>query len=111
MKTMEYRFWKKVCVSCDNSEHKHDKGCHFWKGAKSQGYGKIMMTSTPLFVVAAHRYAFFLKNGHWAKNHTLHSCDNPSCVNSDHLFDGTHSDNIQDWWNKNRRNKLDRIIK
>lgn len=31
-----------------------------------------------------------------------HTCDNPRCHNPEHLFIGTHSDNSQDMWNKQR---------
>lgn len=34
-----------------------------------------------------------------------HSCDNPSCVNIDHLFAATHLENIQDCISKNRHMK------
>jgi hypothetical protein len=35
--------------------------------------------------------------------HALHHCDNPPCVNPDHLFPGTDMDNYQDSIKKGRR--------
>jgi hypothetical protein len=34
----------------------------------------------------------------------LHRCDNPICVNPDHLFLGSQADNVKDMWVKNRAN-------
>lgn len=31
----------------------------------------------------------------------LHDCDWPSCVNEDHLYEGTHKDNVQDMLERN----------
>lgn len=71
----------------------------------------------------AHRVSWELAHGQPPKDKALHRCDNPPCVRPDHLFDGTHADNMRDrnqkqrqhsgakvgpvmWGSKNGRSKL-----
>lgn len=77
--------------------------CKLWTGARSgDGYGTVTIKGKQL---AAHRVAWeeangSIQSGLWV----LHRCDNPLCVNPEHLFLGTAKDNTQDCIRKGRRN-------
>ena len=77
-------------------------GCIEWTGSsESKGYGQIRIDGK---LVKAHRFAWEIANGPIpAGMLVLHSCDNPRCVNPDHLRVGTHVDNMADMDARNRR--------
>lgn len=93
----ESRFWSKV----DKSDH--PKGCWIWVGARLKaGYGYFWFQKKRQLT---HRVSFIFSNGNVPQGlDVLHKCDNPSCVNPDHLFLGTQIDNSKDMVNKGRCN-------
>jgi hypothetical protein len=90
----------------DRFFHKVDKtkGCWNFLGAKNKfGHG---MFSFNRKTIGAHRFSYEyhfnkIPNGLYV----CHHCDNPMCVNPNHLFLGTAQDNILDAIAKGRINK------
>lgn len=78
-----------------------DRGCWIWAGnASRMEYTKI--AGTP-----GHRFVFELFNGPirdglWC----LHHCDNPACINPEHLYQGTAKDNARDRFDRGRTRLL-----
>ena len=91
-RTVKERFWDKVEKS---------SGCWMWLGSKgSHGYGQ---TSNRGGYILAHRMSWELAYGTIPTGMcVLHKCDNRECVNPNHLFIGTKSDNTQDMMRKGR---------
>ena len=78
--------------------------CWSWNGFKNNrgGYGVIHYSHSQKML--AHRAAYVLFKGPIPIGKLVcHSCDNPSCVNPDHLWIGTDRDNTLDAFAKGRR--------
>lgn len=79
-------------------------GCFLWTGfVNRQGYGRIRWQGRNELV---HRLSYELSTGvHPGAKFVCHKCDNPSCLNPDHLFLGTAKDNNKDRASKGRNMK------
>lgn len=87
---LAHAFWSRV----DKTE-----SCWEWTGwTNNKGYGAIRGE-------LAHRISFAMKNPDvplTPDQCVCHKCDNPKCVNPDHLFVASQAENMQDMWRKGR---------
>ena len=88
------KFWS-MCEKRENS-------CWEWsKCLHKDGYGQLNYHRKYWL---AHRLAWALTNGEIPPGMCVcHKCDNPKCINPDHLFLGSHADNMNDMKKKGRR--------
>ena len=78
--------------------------CWVWTGSRNfQGYGMIRPDHQIRRMIHAHRAAYQIYLGDIPSGlDVCHSCDNPSCVNPEHLWIGTHQENMDDMVRKGR---------
>ena len=84
-----------------NVQKLSENECWLWQGSVNRrGYGRIIHSNKEY---GAHRVSWMLAHGLIPPNMLVcHHCDNPPCVNLNHLFLGTDNDNIQDKVKKGR---------
>lgn len=101
-------------ISVDENDELH---CWVWTGAcQTDGYGtlwdlELRKPDGKPTKLLAHRWAYDYYVGPIPKGEKVcHKCDNPPCVNPDHLFTGTQKDNVRDCIDKGRRAINDRSV-
>lgn len=92
------RFWSKVRKAGEND-------CWEWLGAKStSGYGVIQKGKRGEGIIRTHRLSYEIHHGTIPDGElVLHSCDNKTCCNPNHLSVGDYSKNITEAWARGRR--------
>lgn len=91
------KFWSNV----EDLFGKTKEDCWNWIGLKNKGYGGPLTINNKK--IYAHRFSFVMNNGNIPDYlQVCHRCDNPSCINPNHLFSGTQSDNRNDSKQKGR---------
>lgn len=86
---------------------KHTKlsnGCLVWVRG-SIYYGTIWIKGISY---KTHIIAFFISRGFWPNYSVLHRCDNPSCDNPDHIYDGDLSQNMKDRTERGKTHSSDK---
>lgn len=105
--SVESRFWTKVDKNGPVPAHRPELGpCWVWTGCKTI-YGRLMIgsrTDGSRRPERASRVSLEISLGRPIREgmFALHACDNPTCVNPLHLFEGTNRDNMVDMVSKGR---------
>ncbi|GMV18565.1 MAG: hypothetical protein AMXMBFR56_67890 [Polyangiaceae bacterium] len=100
------RFWSKVDKNGPIPPHMPHLGqCWVWTAGQANGYGRLCFWSGSrrVAVMYAHRISWVVHRGTLLDELcVLHHCDNTLCVNPEHLFLGSRTDNAYDKVSKGR---------
>ncbi len=82
-----------------------ETGCWEWqRGRVPKGYGQITFNGEHRTTIYAHRVAYEAAHGKVGDGLCIcHHCDNPPCINPEHLFVGSYTDNFADQIAKGRK--------
>lgn len=87
----------------ERTEKGGDEDCWPVRGAAGNPYGHVNLAVRKVRRYA-HRVAWEAANGPIPAGKVIcHTCDNPRCVNPNHLCVGTQADNVHDAVNKGRK--------
>lgn len=94
IESLKERFWAKVDIGEPDE-------CWEWTAVRSwKNYGQFGVMGKS--IQPAHRVSWEINRGPIGNHHICHTCDNPPCVNPNHLFLGDAFANMQDASRKGR---------
>lgn len=107
-----YRFW--VIERILKNSTPSANGCiEYGSTDLKHKYGLVSITfNNRRFSVPAHRAMWMAKNDKFDLPRSVyvrHTCDNPRCINDEHLIPGTAKDNSDDCTSRNRRAKNNKL--
>lgn len=87
------KFWSKVALTADTDR------CWMWQGSGNGKYGRFQYKKKKWY---AHQLSWALTHDEVPTLQILHHCDIKMCVNPNHLYQGTHQQNMDDlFWRGN----------
>lgn len=94
------RFWKYTIKAGEND-------CWLWNSKQVNEHGYGFLSCSRGVIIKSHRlsYSLFLNRPVENSEIVMHTCDNPRCVNPNHLRIGTQAENILDSIKKGRNSK------
>jgi len=89
-------------------ENPNPSDCILFEGdTDEKGYGVLCIKGQTF---SAHAISMALNKPleYEPRRLVCHTCDNPRCINPEHLYYGTHADNIHDWHDHGKHTKIDK---
>lgn len=96
------KYWRSRCTVTETGCWEWQGWCHKTDGRSQLPYAESSYRGKQ---VRVHRKVLEIKLGRLLDGrlmHACHSCDNPRCINPDHLFEATHTENQRDMVAKGR---------
>ncbi len=90
-------FWGRVAIPTDRR--------HCWEWIPSRAYRQHGRCSINGVTEGCHVWSWMFYHGTYPTFQVLHKCDNACCVNPDHLYEGTQSQNMIDRWQRTGRRR------